>query len=141
MSNAGIVVYVILAIICVTVICIWMYRLFRKRSKANIPGEIPTDDEDTSFEEFSEDIEDKVHEGERTHKKGEIEIKLGSGKYQCLCFRSIKGMLVADFTRINIPVGELYQFDTSCPVTGNGYIVKQDNEVDLKRSRDQQGAP
>lgn len=51
--------------------------------------------------------------------------KLGTGEFNCLCFRKIGGLLVADFTTIPEPIGEQYQFDPSCPFSGIGSIVME----------------
>lgn len=47
---------------------------------------------------------------------------LGTGNYKCMAYR-YDGSL--DFTTMPEPIGELYSFDTSCPFSGAGYIVKE----------------
>lgn len=52
---------------------------------------------------------------------------LGTGNFKCLCFRKISGKVIADFREdefgLPYPIGEQYQFDPSCPVSGIGSIV------------------
>lgn len=70
-------------------------------------------------------------EKERIAQANDItEEMLGSGEYKCLCFREINGLSVVDFTTIPQPIGEMYNIDPSCPLSGSGYIVKvEDGKV------------
>jgi len=47
---------------------------------------------------------------------------LGNGIFKCMCIRPGN---ILDFTTVPNPIGEAYQFDPSCPVSGYGYIVKE----------------
>lgn len=118
MASAGIVVYIVLALF--VFLLAWGAYKFFKRKGNKTEEQLPND----SYEEISENIiEVKSH--------GQGEVKIGSGKYQCICFRNIDGVNAIDFTKINKPIGELYQFDTSCPSSGNGYIVKQEGRGEI----------
>lgn len=115
MASAGIFVYLVVALFLA--LFAWgIYKIF-ERSKAKAVTELPSE----TYEELSEQVEEPKPENAG-------DVKIGAGNYPCICFRKIKGVNVADFTKINKPVGELYQFDTSCPSGGNGYIVKQDDD-------------
>ena len=117
--GAGIVVYIVIGLF-VVLFAWWGYRLFRGKGKEDKSTDLPSDE---SFESVSEGVK-----GEGT-KEGEVKkVTLGEGNVKCLCFRKIKGVQVADFTTIPEPIGELYQFDPSCPVSGPGYIVKEDEK-------------
>lgn len=112
MAGAGIAVYIVIALFVVLIA--WGTYKIIKRGKTSTDSGLPKE----TYEEISEQIKPDVP-------KTDDEVRIGAGKYNCICFRKILGLNVADFTKINKPVGELYQFDTSCPITGNGYIVMQ----------------
>ena len=61
---------------------------------------------------------------ERDKESGIERVKsiLGTGSFNCMC---IKQGQILDWTTIPAPMGELYQADTSCPVSGGIYIVKE----------------
>lgn len=50
---------------------------------------------------------------------------LGTGDFKCL---AIKPGNIIDWTTIPAPIGEMYQADTSCPVSGSIYIVRETEE-------------
>lgn len=113
MAGAGVVVYIVIGLF-VVLFAWWGFRLFRGRGKQKLDTDLPTD----AVSERIESTQEKVVE-----KSG-----LGAGSIKCLCFRKIKGVNAADFTTIPKPIGELYQFDPSCPVSGSGSIVKENGE-------------
>ena len=49
----------------------------------------------------------------------------GTGHYPAMVICKVDGEDVVDFTTIPEPIGEIYQFDTSCPMHGGGFIVKE----------------
>jgi len=115
-ENAGLLVYVVIGLVLV-LLGWWGFKLIRGREKRR-GGGLPAAE---SYETVSKKI-----------KKPDAEVGvappciiLGEGDIKCLCFRKVKSVIVADFTYISEPIGELYQFDPSCPISGNGYIVKQ----------------
>jgi len=111
LSGVGVVAYVFIALF-VVLLGWWGYKIFKRSKKPD--GKLPAE----TYEDISEQM---------VEPHGEGEVQIGTGRYQCLCFRKIQGTNVADFIRINKPVGELYHFDTSCPISGNGYIVKEED--------------
>lgn len=56
---------------------------------------------------------------------------LGTGEVKCLCFRKINGVVVADFTTMPKPIGEMYALDPSCPITGSGHIVYENKDGNI----------
>lgn len=62
------------------------------------------------------------------------EIMLGMGKFKCMAIRSAKvlglmpGMNVIDFTTMPEPIGEIHLADTSCPISGQIYTVKENDD-------------
>ena len=50
---------------------------------------------------------------------------IGTGAYKAMVYRYNNSI---DFTTIPEPIGNIYQFDTSCPFSGGGYIVKETKE-------------
>lgn len=114
MAGAGVIVYVVIFLF--VILFVWGgFRLFAGKRKPKVNTDLPTEAKPEHMEE-SEPKEEK---------------ELGSGDIKCLCFRKIKGMHVADFTTIRKPIGELYQFDPSCPVSGAGYIVKENEKGEV----------
>lgn len=118
LAGAGIALYIVIALFLLVVFW-WAYRTFRGKKGEVKKSDLPSDE---SFEGISEEIKGAAVKSKPI---------LGSGGYKCLCFREIKGMLVADFTTMPEPIGELYQFDPSCPLSGNGYIVTQNDTGDI----------
>lgn len=59
---------------------------------------------------------------------------LGSGKYKCMAIRSAKvlnllpGTNVIDFTTMPEQIGEIHLADTSCPISGAIYTVKENDD-------------
>jgi len=92
-------------------------RLGRKSRKVN-PGQ---DSTGASYEQISSTVKGEI---EPEAKKEEV--VLGKGSVKCICFRRIKGNNVVDFTTIEEAIGETYQVDPSCPVSGSSSIVKED---------------
>jgi len=113
LAGAGIIAYIVIGL-AVLFFGWWVFRLIKGKKPKSEISDLPPD---TSYESISADIKGGTSESG---------VKIGQGNIKCLCFRRIKGVNVADFTTITEPVGELYQFDPSCPVTGSGYIVKED---------------
>jgi len=97
---------------------LWAIRFLKGKGKAKDNSDLPMDDD--SYESISEDV-----------KAPKKKIILGTGECKCLCFRTIKGVNIADFTTIPKPIGEQYQFDPSCPVSGWGSIVKEDKDGNI----------
>lgn len=65
-------------------------------------------------------------------------IVLGTGEYKCIAIRSPKllgydaDVNIIDFTSMPEPMGELHFADTSCPISGGVYIVKESEDGTLK---------
>lgn len=122
LAAAGIVAYVVIGLFAV-LFAWWGYRLFRRKGKENKGTDLPSDE---SFESVSAGVKGEgLKEGEGK------KVTLGTGTVKCLCFRKIQGVNVADFTTIPEPIGELYQFDPSCPISGSGYIVREDEKGEI----------
>jgi len=119
LAGAGIVVYIVIALF-VVLFAWWGYRLIRIKGKEKVGADLPSDE---SYESVSAGVR-----GEGTKEGEGKKVTLGKGKIKCLCFHKIQGVNIADFTTIPEPIGELYQFDPSCPITGSGYIVKEDEK-------------
>ena len=115
LAGAGIVAYIVIGLF-VVLFAWWGYRLVKGTGKGKVNADLPSDE---SYEGVSAEAKPGVPK-----KK----IILGKGNIKCLCFHKIKGVNVADFTTIGEAIGELYQFDPSCPITGSGYIVKENTE-------------
>lgn len=64
----------------------------------------------------------KEAEGQTEETEEKPKTVLGTGEYKCMCFCPGN---VLDFTTIPEPIGEVYQFDGSLPVSGSAYIVLQ----------------
>ena len=116
LAGAGIVAYIVIGL-AVLLLGWWGYRLIRGTGKDKVNTDLPSDE---SYESISADAKVPATEGS--------DVVLGKGGIKCLCFRKIRGVNVADFTTIGEAIGELYQFDPSCPITGSGYIVKENAE-------------
>jgi len=117
LAGAGIIVYIVIALFLA--LFAWLgYRMFKGKGKQDT-GDLLSD---ISHESISTGVQKPTGNGEVT---------IGKGKIKCLCFRKIQGVQVADFTSISEPVGELYQFDPSCPISGSGYIVKENEKGDI----------
>ena len=112
LAGAGMVAYIVIGL-AVLFFGWWGYRLLKGSKKQKDNADLPSDE---SYESISASVKNAVPPGG---------VVLGKGGAKCLCFRQIEGLLIADFTTISKPVGEMYQFDPSCPINGNGYIVKQ----------------
>lgn len=54
--------------------------------------------------------------------------ELGTGSFNAMCFRKVGNLNVVDFTSIPKPKGEAYEFETSLPFSGAGYIVEQGSQ-------------
>ena len=121
--GGGIIAYIVIGLF-VVLFAWWGYRIFKGQSKQIKSSDLPLDE---SYESVSADAK-VAAEGE---KKEENKVVLGKGNIKCLCFRKIQGVNIADFTTISEPVGELYQFAPSCPITGSGYIVKEDEKGNI----------
>ena len=111
-------------VIFILIVLLIILRMFRKSQSPASRSLTSSETSDSSYEKASEGI--LVNDSDDKE-----QVKVGPGlPFRCLCFRKIKGVAVADFTSMSEPVGELYQFDPSCPVSGSGYIVRQlDNGV------------
>ena len=118
LAGAGIVAYIVIGL-AVLLFAWWGYRLIRGGGKQKQNADLPSDE---SYEGVSAGIKPPA-----TTSKG----ILGKGNIKCLCFRKIKGVNVADFTTISEAIGELYQFDPSCPTPGSGYIVKENEKGEI----------
>ena len=108
---------------------LWIYRAWKGGdSGKQKPDKIMVKDrDDKDFVVVSAEIKE---ESRRIAGHGEVtEDQLGTGEYKCLCFRKIKGMNVVDFTTTPKPIGEMYNIDPSCPLSGSGYIVKVENGI------------
>ena len=110
MVGAGVVGYIVFGLFVLLFVW-WGYRLFKGEGKQKLDTDLPIDDKP----------------GQKEEKEGATESILGTGGIKCLCFHKIKGVNAADFTTIPNAIGELYQFDPSCPVSGSGYIVKEND--------------
>lgn len=119
LSGAGLFAYIVIGLF-MGLFAWWGYRLFKRKGKQTTMADLPSAE---SYESESK----LVKQGEQK----EPRIILGTGSYKCVCFREIKGALVADFTTIPEPIGEMYQFDPSCPISGNGYVVRQVDNGDI----------
>lgn len=117
LAGADLVVYIVLGVFILALLALGA-RMVLGKGKGRADKNLPVAE---NVEDNSEAV--SAEQGEA--KPEDDSIKLGRGAYKCLCFRKIKGVIVADFTSINKPVGELYQFDPSCPFSGSGYIVRQ----------------
>jgi len=124
LAGAGIIVYIILGLF-VVLFAWWGYRLFKGQGKQIKSSDLPSD---KSYESVSANIKEAILDGIKRATGESSEVILGKGSIKCLCFRKIQGVNVADFTTIPEPIGELYQFDPSCPITGSGYIVKENEK-------------
>lgn len=106
---------------------LWIYRAWKGGdSGKQKPDKIMVKDrDDKDFVAVSAEIKE---ESKRIAEHGEVtEDQLGTGEYKCLCFRKIDNHNVVDFTTIPKPIGEMYNIDPSCPMSGSGYIVKVEN--------------
>lgn len=72
--------------------------------------------------------------GDATKKEVElaaIKVVLGTGNFKCMAIRSAKvlglapGTNVIDFTTMPEPIGEVHIADTSCPISGGIYTVRE----------------
>jgi len=71
----------------------------------------------------------KYEEAKRGEKLSEEKAqKFGVGSFKCMAFRP--GNII-DWTTIPAPIGELYQADASCPVSGGVYIVRETEDGDI----------
>ena len=102
--------------------------MIKGQGKQSKSSDLPSDG---SYESVSTNIKEAILDGIRRAKGESGEVVLGKGNIKCLCFRKIQGVNVADFTTISEPIGELYQFDPSCPITGSGYIVKENERGEI----------
>jgi len=116
LAGAGIVAYIVIGLF-VVLFAWWGYRLVKGTGKGKVNADLPSDE---SYESVSTHTKGLTTEGSN--------VALGAGDIKCLCFRKIRGVNVADFTTIGKAIGEMYQFDPSCPITGSGYIVKENAE-------------
>ena len=117
LAGAGIVAYIVIFLFVVLFVW-WGFHLLRGQGKGKT-ADLPRDE---SYEGVSAEAKPGVP-GKKTI--------LGQGDIKCLCFHKIKGVNVADFTTIGEAIGELYQFDPSCPITGSGYIVKENADGEI----------
>lgn len=72
----------------------------------------------------SADSQSKTNSGDENGKT-----KVGTGHYKAMVYR--KNGITVDFTTIPEPAGSLYQFDTSCPINGGGFIAKETKDGDI----------
>lgn len=72
--------------------------------------------------DLSAKVEDKKEVVVQPETEKQPEGILGIGSYKCMAFR--QGNIV-DFTTIPEPIGEVYFFDPTCPISGAGYIVRE----------------
>lgn len=114
LTSAGAEVYAILGFIFLSA----GWYVFRAITKSRRRVKEPTLDR-VPKEETEESSETK---GEEKEKVGSI---LGTGEHKCMCYK--KGNII-DFTTIPEPLGEVYQFEPSCPISGAGYIVKENED-------------
>ncbi len=56
---------------------------------------------------------------------------LGTGAVKCACFRRINGEPAIDFTTIPYPIGEMHSFDPSCPISGTGCTVVENEKGEI----------
>jgi len=118
LAGAGIVAYIVIGL-AVLLFAWWGYRLIKGGGNRKASADLPSDE---SYESASAEAKPATPVSK---------VILGKGNIKCLCFRRIKGVNVADFTVMPEAIGELYQFDPSCPTSGSGYIVKEDSNGDI----------
>jgi len=118
LAGAGIVAYIVIGLF-VLLFGWWGYRLIKGERRQKQNADLPSDE---SYESVS---------AEATPSTPGKKVILGRDNIKCLCFRKIKGVNVADFTTISEAIGELYQFDPSCPTPGSGYIVKENDKGEI----------
>lgn len=106
MTTAGIEVYIIIGIFVFTLfggVAMGIMRGRRKLTEMKLPS--------------APAVQTKGEKPEQTKSV------LGTGSFNCMCFKPNN---VIDFSTIPEPLGEIYQFEPSCPISGAGYVVKQD---------------
>jgi len=127
LGAAGIVAYIVIALF--VVLFAWGgYRLFKGKGKQVKSSDLPIAQ---SYESISTNIKEAILDGIIRGTGESSKGILGEGNIKCLCFRKIQGVSIADFTTIPEPIGELYQFDPSCPITGSGYIVRENEKGEI----------
>ena len=109
MAGAGVEVYIIIGIVLLFFIAAMVRAVMKTKRRVREPGlpRVPVEQE-----------EEEVPQQEQK----KTESVLGTGSYKCMCFRPGN---ILDFTTMPKPVGEIYQFETTCPNSGAGYIVME----------------
>lgn len=115
MAAAGAEVYIILGIFAFALLGGLTMGIMRARNKMAKTKLLP-----------KAAVEQKESESAEAEKSGSA---LGTGELKCMCFKANN---VLDFTTIPKPVGEIYQFEPSCPISGAGYIVKEEQGGEIK---------
>lgn len=120
-GNAGLLAYVILAIFLMLIAGSSIYGIRRAKEPAAKKQIVHNSATKLDVKRRLEQVIRGIEQGEII-KQEEVENVLGTGEYKCLCFRPPN---ILDFTTIPEPIGELYQIETSCPLSGSGYIVQE----------------
>lgn len=109
MAAAGVEVYIILGvfILSLSVGVFTGIKRARGRTKETSLPVVPTETQEAV-------------EGAKPEKSESL---LGTGAFKCMCFKASN---ILDFTTIPKPIGEIYQFEPSCPISGAGFIVKEE---------------
>lgn len=121
LTQGGPAVFVGIGIFVAILIASVVFSIMRGKQKVNRSEWKQRTDE---FNKWLGEVQ--VEERGRTNiqdkEKGAVPNLLGTGQFKAMVFRPGN---ILDFTTIPEPIGEMYQFDPSCPVSGLGYIVKQ----------------
>lgn len=106
-------IIIIVVFVVVLATAIW-WNISRKRKQ--IKGDTKTS--------IKQSVEDK----EEVEENIQTDSLIGTGSFKAMVYRK-NGAL--DFTTIPEPIGYIYQFDTSLPFSGGGYIAKEGDKGEI----------
>lgn len=129
-SLSGILIIVGL-IIVIILVAVLIARMRAKRSKRPSSTDTRVSDKTKADKWVGAPlyVSDKERKSQgKSVKNVELEIQYGRGGFKAMVYTK-EGNI--DFTTIPEPVGNIYQFETSLPFSGGGYIVKEDINGDI----------